>query len=134
MATKYKFWWRPLVEKALREYPKLRSRKAEMQGASMTSNYNPMPGGSSVARTTESLAMNNLPADEEEWLTAIEKALRDVSQQDDGKSCIALVSCVFFKQTHTVNGAAIYCHVSESTAKRRIGHFIWLVGKHKGLV
>lgn len=134
MATKYKFWWRPLVEKALREYPRMRQRKAELQGTSLTPNYNPMPSGNSVARTTENLAMNNLPEDEEKWLTAIEKAILEVSEQADGKSCLALISCVYFKKTHTVSGAAIQCHVSESTAKRRIGRFIWTVGKYKGLV
>ena len=134
MATKYKYWWRPLVEKALREYPKLKKRKEELQTATITPNYNPMPGGSNVSQTTENLAMRDLPEDERKWLDAIESAICEISRNEDGDAVMRLVKSVYFQKTHTVNGAAIMCNMSDSTAKRRIGRFIWTVAKHKGLV
>ena len=130
----YKYWWRPNLERALKEYPSMRERKAELQSSPLTPNYNPMPSGNSPSRTTENLAARQLPEEEERWLDAIEKAIEDVRKQADGDAVMGLVSCIYFKKTHTLNGAAALHHMSESTAKRRVGRFLIAVAKHKGLV
>ena len=102
--------------------------------ASLTPNYNPMPGSSEPSRTTENLAMRQLSDEEERWIEAIEKARDDMRQRSDGEEIMRLVSMVFFKQTHTMTGAAIETHVSLSTAQRRVGQFIVRVAEHKGLM
>jgi hypothetical protein len=132
--SKYKYWWRPNVDRALREYPALRRRKDELQSAALTPNYNPMPSGNGTSRTTENLAAATLPEQEEKWLTAIERAISTVSLWRDGKLTIQLIRMIYFSRSHTVIGAAEAVHVSESTAKRAIGQFCALVGKNMGFV
>lgn len=134
MATKNKHWWRSNVERALREYPALKERKKAIQSAALTPNYNPMPGRSEPSRLTENLAMRQLSEEEEKWISAIDKAREDMRQTSDGEEIMMLVTMVFFKQTHTMTGAALERHVSLSTAQRRVGRFISAVAKHKGLL
>ena len=134
VATKNKHWWRANVERALREYPALAERKRALQASSITPNYSPMPGSSDPSRTTETLALRQLSDEEERWIAAIEKAREDMKLRSDGNEILRLVSMVFFKQTHTMTGAAIETHVSLSTAQRRVGQFIARVAEHKGLL
>ena len=130
--SKYKYWWRPNVDRALREYPEMRRRKDELQAAALTPNYNPMPSGNSPSRTTENLATAQLPEQEEKWLDAIERAIETVSTWRDGSTIIRLVATVYFDRSHTVIGAARLVHVSERTAQRCIGQFTTLVGRYMG--
>lgn len=132
--SKYKYWWRPNVDRALREYPLMRERKDALQAAKLTPNYNPMPSGNSTSRTTENLGTAELPDQEEKWLTAIERAMTTVSSWRDGAMTLKLIRMVYFARSHTVIGAADAVHVSESTAKRAIGQFSTLVGKNMGFL
>ncbi len=130
--SKYRYWWRPNVDRALREYPEMRRRKDELQASAMTANYNPMPKGSDPSRTTENLATATLPEQEEKWLDAIDRAISTAAFWRDGTLTIRLIQMVFFARSHTVIGAADVLHVSESTAKRAIGNFTTLVGRNMG--
>lgn len=132
--SRYKYWWRPNLERALREYPDMKARKADLQAATLTPNYSPMPSGNAPSRQTETLAMRQLPPEEEKWISAIDKAIDEIQRQHDGEAVIALVTAIYFKKTYTLNGAAYLYHMSESTAKRRLGRFIAIVAKHKGLL
>lgn len=132
--SKYRYWWRPNVDRALREYPEMRKRKDELQTAAMTANYNPMPKGNSPSRTTENLATAQLPEQEEKWLDAIDRAISTVALWRDGTMTLRLVQMIYFARSHTVIGAADVLHVSESTAKRAIGQFAVLVGRNMGFL
>lgn len=130
--SKYRDWWRPNVDRALRAYPALKEKKLALQSATITPNYNPQPGSGEPSRTTENLATAQLSPLEENWLSAIDRAISHVGRWRDGDTIMRLIKMVYFKRTHTVTGAADATYISESTAKRKIGVFIDLVAKNLG--
>ena len=78
--------------------------------------------------------MRQLSEEEEKWISAIDKAKEDMRKSSDGEEIIRLISMVYFRQTHTITGAALEQHISKPTAQRRVGRFISAVAKHKGLL
>ena len=52
----------------------------------------------------------------------------------DGAERIRLIDLVLWKRTHTLQGAALACYVSERTAQEWHRQFIRLVGQKRGLL
>ena len=67
-----------------------------------------------------------------EAFICIKKALAETETARDGDERIRLIDMVFFKKTHMVYGAADKIHISESTAKRWISEFVYLVAQKMG--
>lgn len=76
-----------------------------------------MPGDGGAHRTVESIAIRELPGDDQLEYEAVKRAVDETSRRSDGKERQQLIDMVFWKQTHTINGAAIALHVSERTAR-----------------
>lgn len=130
--SKYKHWWRPNVERAIKQYPMLCEKKKDLQAASMTANYNAMPSGNEPSRTTENLGTRFLSEQEEKILFSVGRAIDEIMRQRDGEDVMRIVTLVDFKQTHTVDGAAIALYMHRNTAACRRTRFIDLVGKYMG--
>ena len=64
---------------------------------------------------------------------AVEAAVGETKQLIDGQERIKLITLVFWKRTHTLQGAAMAVHVSERTAQEWHRQFIRLVGQKRGL-
>ena len=62
----------------------------------------------------------------------IKKALNETSAAKDGEERMRLIDMVFVRKTHKVYGAASEIHISESTAKRWIAEFVYLVAQNMG--
>lgn len=60
---------------------------------------------------------------------AVKRAVDDTKSLVDGTERLKLIDMVFWKQTHTLHGAAYMCNVSYKTAINWNGDFIKLVGK-----
>lgn len=61
---------------------------------------------------------------------AVKQAVDDTKSLTDGKERLKLISLVFWKQTHTLQGAALLCNVSYKTAVNWHCDFIKSVGKN----
>ena len=125
--SKYKYWWRPNVERAIREYPDLRRRLNALQSSSVTPSYNQSPGRSGINRKTENCALRMLSPQEQRWVDAVEKALNAVKNRKHGEETLALVNMVYFTQSCSMQGAALKLFISDSTARRRAAVFVDLV-------
>ena len=57
-------------------------------------------------------------------LEAVRHAVDETMRMNSGRTRIDMVELVYWRQSHTLNGAAIKLHISERTAKRWNGEFI----------
>lgn len=67
-----------------------------------------------------------------EAFICIRKALEETKAARDGPERVKLIEMVFIKKTKMVYGAAAVMHVSESTAKRWVSEFVYLVAGKMG--
>lgn len=65
---------------------------------------------------------------------AVRNAIAKTETMLNGTYRIALVELVFWKQTHTIQGAAMVLHLSERTAQRYHSDFIKEVARQFGLI
>ena len=65
---------------------------------------------------------------------AVQRALEQTVQMDNGKERLRVVDLVFLKQTHTLEGAALMVPCSYMTAKRWVQQFIKAVARNFGLL
>ena len=65
---------------------------------------------------------------------AVEQAIERTRRRRDGEERLRLIELVFWKESHTLAGAALCCHVSERTARRWHGEFIRLAALCFGLL
>lgn len=65
---------------------------------------------------------------------AVYRALTEIMNKPDANARLMLIDLVFFKQTHTLDGAAQAVSCSERTARRWSSEFITMVAKERGLL
>ena len=65
---------------------------------------------------------------------AVQQAIDETDRMENGKERLQVVDLVFFRQTHTLEGAAMMIPCSERTARRWHTDFIKLVAKKYGLI
>ena len=78
-------------------------------------------------------AQPQLSATKQKEYDAVMKAVEITNQMPNGKTRMAIIELVLWKQACTVEQAAARLYVSEPTAKRYHGAFIRLVGNCYGL-
>lgn len=130
--SSYRHWWTPNVARALKEFPALIAKKDELRKTSIIAKYSSDPRSGTAQRTTENIALTDLPPAEAALVDAIESALDEISRRRDGDEILRLIDLVHFRRSHTLYGAAVALNMSEITAKRKNGDFIRLVAKKLG--
>lgn len=126
-------WW-GYVKNVLRAYPDYRRELARLRSSvAITPRYNANGGGSGISTPTEDLAMQELPRKEQLRLEAVERALAETRRLPNGKWRCAIIERVYFRKSHTLEGAADYCHVPYGTAKRWHREFLHLLAEHLNL-
>lgn len=125
--------WRPWVINVLRDYYLFKRIEKEAHSIRVTAQYNKGRGGGGTSRTTEQAALRSgLTRQQERELNAVEKAIKTTRRGSDGKIRMKVVELVYFRGTHTIEGAAQTVHVSYTTAWRWTDNFVRLVGKYLG--
>lgn len=128
--SKYRHWWRPNVERALRVYPYLKAAKQAAQAQSVTPSYSGMPRGGGTSRSTENAALRHFSPQEEKLLDAVDRAIAEISRHRDGAEVLNIVKMVDFDRRYTVEGAAMALYMHRVTASEKRTRFIDLVGKY----
>lgn len=75
-----------------------------------------------------------LKGNEKREIEAVQKAIEKTKTLASGEERIALVDIIFWKRTHTIQGAAMVLHLSERTAQRYHSDFIREVARQFGLM
>lgn len=130
--TRYKWWM--YVKAIIRDYPRLKEERAALQEMNITAGFSPRIGSSEVSRGTENYALRILPGVSEKEFQAVEKAISETAKDKYGPERLALIEMVFWKQSHTLVGAAMAIPTSQRTGRRWHSDFIKLVAKHYGLL
>ena len=109
--------WRRQARRALRSYPALKKKQGEND---MT--ITPVYGGAAVqheaTRTTENAALRSILTDAEaNIISAVEFALWMQSKYYNADARYKMVQLVYFRRTHTMQGAALEVGYNINTVK-----------------
>lgn len=109
--------WRSRAKAAIRRYPELCRAERDLHAGKVTPAYSGMPMGGEATRTTELIAMRQLPRNEQRDLDAVRATLETIDRQyKNADMRRSMIDIVYWRRTHTIDGAAIILHISPSTA------------------
>ncbi|MBQ1577057.1 MAG: hypothetical protein IIZ83_08865 [Oscillospiraceae bacterium] len=119
--------WRSEARAALRQYPKLKRRQGENE-ATITPVYGGAAVQHSASRTTEDVALRStLTEREENIISAVEFMLSMQRRYANSNERLRMVELVYFKHTHTIDGAADVVHYSPDALWRWNGEILTAV-------
>ena len=125
-------WW-GFVRRMIRDYRSLKIQYDDLHTQSITAGASGMPRGSGNRSVVESLAMRQLPRDDQRVYDAVSRAVEITNLLPDGELKLALIRYGYWnKQQHPVKDAALQLHISRRTAERWHAEFVRLVGKCYG--
>lgn len=119
--------WRQAARQAAYDYPGLRTQLRDLQSMSITPSLSGMPGGGGERRSTEDAALRQLPADQQRRYDAVAQALEISEHLTSGLSRVQLIELVYFRRSHTLEGAALQIPCSVHTAKLWNSDFLLLI-------
>lgn len=132
MSKPRELWW-GYVKNVIRAYPDYMRELTELRRSRVTPNYNASGGGGGPSRSTEAVATRELSPKKQQRLEAVERAIDRTKRRSNGALRLRIIEKVFFSGTHTLQGAAMSCHVSYDTAKLWHRDFINTVAEELGL-
>ena len=116
--SKPRYRWWGYVKAVLRAYPDHKSELESLKQSKMTASYGGTAPAGGASKPVEGIALRRLPEDAQREYEAVERMLKAMDRFPDGENRRELVDRVFFRKTHTLQGAAMAQYVSYSTAKR----------------
>lgn len=125
--AKQKENWREQTKRIIEAYPGLLREENELRECKITPSANGMPGGGGVSRSTENVAMRELPPESQRMLDSVRNAIATTNRYRNGKDRLRVIDLVFWKKTHDLHGAALRCHYSYETARDWTAEFVELV-------
>lgn len=133
--SKPRYGWWAYVKYMARNYPNLCRELEDKQSISTTANYSLGPRGSGEARGTEAAAMRQLSPVKMREYEAVRIAVETAgSIPGNGYLRVKLVEMVYFKRTHTLEGACQELHIGYITGKRYNQDFLCRIAKAFGLL
>ena len=128
-----KYGWWGYVKDIIRRYPDLCAELKEIKTQNIVPHYSALPsGGGDNMRNAEATALRTLSPVKMRELEAMESALRLTRNMRDGAERERMIDLVFWRQTHTLSGAAMKVNVSKRTAERWHTEFIKCVAGFYG--
>lgn len=126
-------WW-SYVKGMIRRYPELKARYADLHVQSVTANYSGVPRSGGASRGTEDIAVRELPTTAQREYEAVRRAIEQTERYRNGRDRLKVIELVLWKQSHTIEGAALMVPCSIATAWRYHGDFIRRVASNYGLM
>lgn len=127
---RYKWWG--YVKWVIRDYPAKCEELKAMQNMAVTPSYSPQGHGSEASRTTELVALRGFTGQKEREYEAVRQAAEETANYRDGTFRMKFIELLFWKKTHTLEGAAMACNTSYRTARRWHTDFIMLTAENMG--
>ena len=126
-------WW-SYAKAMIRSYPQLHREYEQLHSQKVTASISGMPGGGGASRTTEDVALRQLPPAQQKDCEAVSLALAEMKKRSYGKEFMKMVQMRYWqKPTPTLEMIGERLHYSESTMRRWNKDFIRLVLKFRGL-
>ena len=129
--SKPRYWWWASVRAAIRQYPALARKKADLQAMPMTKAVKSIKGadgkladlyatpgkGSGNGRTVERFALAELPPQEERIIEAVKGAIEATELGRDGKEHMAMLGKYYWDRK-SLQAAADEAYIDYKTAQR----------------
>ena len=126
-------YWAGAIE-AVEKYPERMQRLADLRSQKITASISGMPGGGGASRTTEDVALRQLPPAQQKDCEAVSLALDEMKKRSYGKEFMKMVQMRYWqKPTPTLEMIGRRLHYSESTMRRWNKDFIRFVLIFRGL-
>ena len=119
--------WRQAARQAAYDYPGLRAQLRDLQSMSVTPSLSGMPMGGGEHRSTEEAALRQLPPEDQRRLDAVAQAVEISGHLTSGLARRKLIDLVYFRRSHTVEGAAMQIPCDVRTAKTWNSDFLLLI-------
>lgn len=126
-------WW-TYVKGMIRRYPELKERYEDLHTPAMTAAYGERIWGRGPSRTTEALAVRELPYTSQREYETVRRAIESTERMRAGTQRLRVIKLTMWAGTHSLQGAALTIPCSYDTAKIYRAEFIKLVAKHYGLM
>jgi hypothetical protein len=130
--TRYKWWG--YIKAVIRAYPSLKKEYEELHEQSITAKLSSLPGGGEVTRGTEDIAIRELPHTKQREYEAVRRAIDATKRIEGGDRRVMIIDLVYWKNSHTLAGAAMKAGYSYDRAKQMHREFIVTVAKYYGLM
>lgn len=132
--SKERFNWWPFALNMIRDYPARVQELKDLRQQNVTADISGMPRGGGASRTTEGIALRQLPPQEQREYEAVHNALRRTETMANAKWRRDVVKLTIWKG-YTIRGvAAMIDGLSDATVERYRRHFILLVGRYYGFM
>ena len=132
--SKPRYGWWGYVRYIVRMYPERKNESDALHQQSITASLSGMPPSGKVSRGTEDIATRSLPKTKQKEYDAVFKAIEATKKMQNGDLRLRIIDLVYWKQSHTVEGAAMQVGYSTDRGKQLHGDFIRLVAKNYGLL
>lgn len=122
--------WQSKARSAAYDYPMLKRALEDLRQARITSALDAPRRSSGRSRSTEDVALRELPADQMRRLRAVENALKVTEDLTNAEHRLRMVRMVYlapYSQRRTIEGAAMEIPCSERTAFEWCREFLLLV-------
>lgn len=117
----------------IRDYPTLQIAYAEIRQQSVTANMSGMPHGGQSTRTVESIAIRQLPEEDQKVYDAVTTAVEITRLLPAAADRMRLIKMMYWSgHNMPAKDAAVHIPCAEITAKRWHGDFVRLVGRCYG--
>lgn len=124
-------WW-PYVKGMIRRYPKLKARYDSLHTPAVTVAYSEHIGGGGADRTTETVALRELPKLAQIGYEAVAKAVEATRYLQDGDLRLKVIELFYWEKGYTMDGVALQIPVSTRIAWQWSSDFIHLVAGYMG--
>lgn len=124
-------WW-SYAKFLVKAYPGIKKEYNDLHDQRITSSPDAMKG-CGLNRTIENIAIKQLPPARQADYDAVTKSIEQTKRLKTGSERLKVIDMVYWKQSHTLDGAAYNIGYSYEQVKRFHGDFIRLVGFNRGL-
>ena len=126
-------WW-SYAKYLTRAYPALKKEYDALRSQHLTADPSQIHVCTGAAsRSTENIALRQLPPARQADYDAVTKAIEQTKRLKTGSDRLKLIDMVFWKQSHTLDGAAYAIGYSYEQGKLYHRDFLRLVGFNRGL-
>lgn len=130
--SKPRYGWWPYVKNIIRRYPALKEAHDELQKQRVTASYNAEIVSKAPGRPVERSVTRTMGKTMQKEFEAVYEALEALKGMPESERRICVIDLVYWRKSHTLQGAAIKCNVSYRTARRWNTEFIYLVAEKYG--
>lgn len=127
-------WW-PNAVRMVRNYPARVQEYEQLHSQSCVADMSGQPHGGGASRTTENIALRQMPPAKQQEYDAVRKAVEITRRYENGEERIALIRRMYWSgKKRDINSVIVSLYIAEATGRRWHSAFIRLVGECFGYI